>query len=213
MEDILIDLAIAICDINRFYYSVPKVDCENETICVNNEDIRVYERRFVAEMKSKFDMNIANNQAISNCYVQKYTDFELPKTVIGDERLSSIYNSITGKAIVNIETIPDFIIHKSQNNYDEENQILVVEVKTNPQTSPKDLYLDWFKSCIYVEKFNYQVSVSLVVNQPVEKVEEKAKEYIETYKYLPEKCIERVWLFIKPSYDANLTMVKLSELR
>lgn len=213
MEDILIDLAIAICDIDEFYYSITKADYMNDELCVDNEDIRVYERRFVAEMKSKFDMNIANNQTISNCYVQKHTDFELPKTVIGEVELSSIYNNITGKAKINIETVPDFFIHKSQDNYDKENQILVVEVKTNPQTSPKDLYLDWFKSCIYVEVFNYQVSVSLVINQPVESIIDKAKEYLETYKYLPEKCIERVWLFIKPSYDADLTMIKLSDLK
>ena len=213
MKNILVDLAIAISDINEFYYSVSEADCEDDILCVNNDEVKIYERRFVAEMKSKFDMNIANNQTISNCYTDKHTDFELTKTVIGNQDLCTIYKKITGKSIVDLQTIPDFFIHKSQDDMSEENQILTVEVKTSKKTSKKALYLDWFKTCVYADKFNYQVSVSLVVNQPVDDIIQKAKEYLKEYNYLPQKCIERVWLFIKPSYDSALTMVKLSDLK
>ena len=48
MKNILVDLAIAISDINEFYYSVSEADCEDEILCVDNDEVRIYERRFVA---------------------------------------------------------------------------------------------------------------------------------------------------------------------
>ena len=67
MKNILVDLAIAISDINEFYYSVSEADCEDDILCVDNDEVRIYERRFVAEMKSKFEIVILINILTLNC--------------------------------------------------------------------------------------------------------------------------------------------------
>lgn len=73
--------------------------------------------------------------------------------------------------------------------------------------------MDFLKLCVYVKFFNYQVAVSFIVNNPIDKVIAKARKYFEIVNYFPEECVDRVWLFVKPSYNDGLTMIKLSDLR
>ena len=214
MNEILVDLACCITNIRKFYYEVNDAWVDDNQLSFDINDSRPYERRFVAELKSQFDQIIEEGRIMSN-YDERYTDFELPKRIKTDNEILSIYIKIRGtnEHKSEIKTIPDFFIHKEQENMKTENQLLVVEVKTALNIHPTELFMDWFKSCVYVKYFNYQVAVSLILNNSVDKVKSKVKEYFDEINYLPEECIDKVWLFIKPGYNEGLTMIKLSDLR
>ena len=214
MNEILVDLACCITNIRKFYYEVNDAWVDDNQLSFDINDSRPYERRFVAELKSQFDKIIEDGRIMSN-YDERYTDFELPKRIKTDYEILSIYNKIRGtnEHKSEIKTIPDFFIHKEQENMKTENQLLVVEVKTALNIHRTELFMDWFKSCVYVKFFNYQVAVSLILNNSVDEVKSKVKEYFDEINYLPEECIDKVWLFIKSGYNEGLTMIKLSDLR
>ncbi len=218
MNDILEDLKQAVNSITEFYYTMPTVSVINDTLSIDTDEIKVYERRFVAQLKSEYDKLICNGS--TGNYKEVNTDLEVIKKYIyyntPDPLVSSTYKKLNNrdskKAFETIITIPDFFIHKHQDNFDEIHQKLVVEAKTTAQLDIDDFFLDLFKLNVYVEKYNFQNGVFLVTNNNVTRVMQLAKEYLKQKLYLAPSRKDRIYLFIKPTFNSDIEIVKLVDV-
>lgn len=217
MNKILLDLKKSINSISRFYYDMPTVFFEDDNLNIDFDDIKYYERRFVAQLKSEYDKLIING-ATGN-YKEVNTDLEVIKKYIytenPDQSIKATYNKLcneNNKIIKSITTIPDFFIHKHQNEKNNINQKLIVEVKTKPNIDENDFFLDLFKLNIYVEKYNFQNGVFLILNNEITRVQTLAKNYLKRRLYLAPINRDRIYFYIKSSFQADIKTIKFIDI-
>jgi hypothetical protein len=218
MNEILNDLHKAIDSIEEFYYTIPNVKVINDKISLNDNEFKFYERRFAAQLKSEYDRLIRNG--ITGTYKEVRTDLEVIKKYIFTSHLdhkiknsfSKLYNKDSDKTFETITTIPDFFIHKQQDNFDEDFQKLIVEIKTTPNLNETDLFFDLFKLNIYVEKYKFQNGVLLIVNNELNKIEKFTKSYLNQKYYIAPKNHDRIYLFVKENFTTPTILIKLDDL-
>ena len=218
MNEIITDLKKAINSIPVFYYTMPTVSVLNDNLNIDTDETKLYERRFVAQLKSEYD-KLINNGSTSN-YEQVNTDLEVIKKYIfsdnPDASIVSTYNKLNDKnsneAFLSITTIPDFFIHKQQDNFDEIHQKLAVEVKTTAQLDEDNFFSDLFKLNVYVEKSNFQNGVFLVTNNSSTSIKQLAKQYLRQRLYLAPLNKDRIYLFIKPNFNTDIEIIKLVDV-
>lgn len=217
MNETLQDLITAINRIPGFYYSMPAIAVHNDNLATStrSEEVKYYERRFVAHLKSEYD-NLIKNGATEN-YQDVNTDLEVIKKYIYSERpdnaIVDAYKKLTGrdnkKTFDTITTIPGFFIHKEQDDWDEEFQRLAMEVKTLPAINTDDFFLDLFKINVYVEKYHFQNGVYLLVNNDFLRIEELTNDYKREGLYLAPTGQERIHLFVKTDYNSDVKIFNL----
>jgi len=218
MNEILIDLKNAVNSIPEFYYTMPTVNVINDNLDIDNDKLKRYERRFVAQLKSEYDKLI--NDGSTGNYKEVNTDFEVIKRYIytdnPDESIEATYikliNKNDNKTFQTITTIPDFFIHKQQDNREEAFQKLAVEAKTTSQIDDDDFFLDLFKLNVYVEKYNFQNGVYLIANNNSNTVRQLAKSYLKQRLYLAPHNRDRIYLFIKPNFNSDIEIIKLIDV-
>lgn len=218
MNEILLDLISAVNSIPEFYYTMPTVSVLNDNLEIDNNELKNYERRFVAQLKSEYDKLI--NDGPTGNYQEVNTDFEVIKRYIytnnPDKSIEATYKKLNNKndnkTQQTITTIPDFFIHKQQDNREEEFQKLAVEAKTTSQLDEDDFFLDLFKLNVYVEKYNFQNGVYLIANNDSNTVRQLAVAYLQQKLYLAPHNRDRIYLFIKPSFNSDIETVKLIDL-
>lgn len=218
MNEILIDLKNAVNSIPEFYYTMSTVNIINDNVDIDNDELKFYERRFVAQLKSEYDKLI--NDGSTGNYEEVNTDFEVIKRYIytdnPDKSIEATYKKLSNKddnkTFQIITTIPDFFIHKQQDNREEAFQKLVVEVKTTSQLDKDDFFLDLFKLNVYVEKYNFQNGVYLIANNKSKTVRQLAKSYLQQRLYLTPHNRDRIYLFIKPNFNSDIEIIKLIDL-
>lgn len=218
MNEVLKDLYTAINLIEEFYYVMPDVKVENDEISVNDNEFKFYERRFAAQLKSEYDRLICGG--ITGTYKEVRTDLEVIKKYIYtnhpdhniENSFSRLIDKDSYKMFNTITTIPDFFIHKQQDNFDENFQKLIVEIKTTPKLNETDLFFDLFKLNIYVEKYNFQNGVLLIVNNELNKIKKIAKSYLNQNYYIAPKNYDRIYLFVKEQFATSIIVIKLVDL-
>lgn len=218
MNEILLDLKKAVNSIPEFYYTMPTVNVINDNLDIDNDEFKFYERRFVAQLKSEYDKLI--NDGSTGNYNEVHTDFEVIKRYIytdyPDKSIEATYkklnNKNNNKTFKTITTIPDFFIHKQQDNREEEFQKLAVEAKTTNQLDGEDFFLDLFKLNVYVEKYNFQNGVYLIANNNSNTVRQLAISYLKQRLYLAPNKSDRIYLFIKPNFNSDVEIIKLIDL-
>jgi hypothetical protein len=218
MNEILLDLTNAVNSIPEFYYTMPTVSILNDNLDIDNEEIKYYERRFVAQLKSEYDKLI--KEGSTGNYEEVNTDFEVIKRYIytdnPDKSIEATYKKLSNKndnkTFQTITTIPDFFIHNQQDNREEAFQKLAVEAKTTDQLYEDDFFLDLFKLNVYVEKYNFQNGVYLIANNNSNTVRHLAKSYLRQRLYLAPHNKNRIYLFIKPNYNSDIETIKLIDL-
>ncbi|MDO6390997.1 hypothetical protein Q4E40_12720 [Pontibacter sp. BT731] len=218
MNDILNDLQVAINAIEEFYYAMPSVNVVDNKLHIDLVEQKHYERRFAAQLKSEYDQLI--RYGVTGDYKEVRTDLEVIKRYIYSSNpdpsitasFEKLYRQDSNKAFDTITTIPDFFIHKQQDNFEEAFQKLIVEIKTAPNIEENEMFSDLFKLNVYVEKYNFQNGVFLITNNASERVKILAKKYLQQRLYLAPSKRERIFLFIKPSFESQIEIVKLTEL-
>jgi hypothetical protein len=218
MNEILIDLKNAVNSIPEFYYTMPTVSVINDNLNIDNDESKYYERRFVAQLKSEYDKLI--NDGSTGNYKEVKTDFEVIKRYIytqnPDRSIIATYEKLSKKNInktfQTITTIPDFFIHKQQDNREEVFQKLAVEAKTTSQLDEDDFFLDLFKLNVYVEKYKFQNGVYLIANNNSNTAIQLAKSYLQQRLYLAPHNKDRIYLFIKPTFNSDIEIIKLIDL-
>ncbi|MEG3437044.1 hypothetical protein V0288_07925 [Pannus brasiliensis CCIBt3594] len=106
---------------------------------------------------------------------------------------------------------PDFLFHSPS---DTDYQIVVMEVKSNPELQATDIISDLRKLRQFVAKYNYQYGIFLAINiSPVIIQEEFIRhEIINFLQEIPNEDKERIFLMIKENSKSPVFEKKLSEL-
>lgn len=227
MNNILSDLIKALNNIDRKYYEMQNVVFNNGILEFDSdEDLKNYERRLMIEFAVQYSKLFGEDT--NQLYNGTQTDFEIPKKYMyygnPDEKIKDTYEKLSNKEYKSksnsemmfnyFTTIPDFLIHKSQNNFDEEFQKLIVEAKTNPNPSKIEIFKDIFHINIYAEKYNYQNCVILLINYPEKKWLTDLRSYLANRYYLASiEKQNRIFVVFKESYEAASTINSLVELK
>ena len=217
MNQVLQDLINAINNIPESYYEMPTVAVQADNLVTTSRDSKKYERRLVAQLKSEYD-NLIRTGLTGDCN-QVETDFEVIKNYIfcpvPDAQIVKTHNKLvkrdSDKTISAITTIPDFFIHKEQNNLDDESQKLAVEVKTAPTVNPNDFFLDLFKLNVYVEKYNFQNGVCLLINNDINRIKGLINRYKQEDFYIADTRHKRIYFFIKADYNSKIEILNLTD--
>jgi hypothetical protein len=215
---IIDDLCKVVDSIEEFYYSMPTVHIKNNELKVVFDDLKNYERRFTGALFSNYRALIEDNVL----YQGTRPDMEVIKPYIYgtpteiDNEIKSTYQRLVMSGLKEdpnkFITVPDFFIHKGQENSEEKYQHLIVEVKTYKDLSMIDFHFDLFKLNFYNEKGNYRNAVALVVNSDKSKIISWAKSYLTNNYFRSRKNFDKIYLLIKKSYKDEIEVVKLSDL-
>lgn len=227
MDNILSDLITTVNNIDKKYYELQNVSFNNGTLKFNSEeDVKNYELRFMNQFSIQYSklFEIDTNQIYNGTEI----DFEIPKKYMysenEDSNIKNTFERLHKKERKNnseseimfkyFTTIPDFLIHKSQNNIDEEFQKLIIEAKTNLNPSKIEIFKDIFHINIYAEKYNYQNSVILLINYPKKNWLADLRGYLANNYYLASvEKQKRIFVVFKENYEAEPTVNSLFELK
>jgi len=227
METILTDLITALNNIDKKYYEMQNVTFNNGILEFDSdEELKNYERRFMIEFAIQYSKLFEEDT--NKLYNGTQTDFEIPKKYMyygnPDEKIKDTYEKLNNKEYKSgskseimfkyFTTIPDFLIHKNQNNFDEEFQKLIVEAKTNPSSSKIEIFKDIFHINIYAEKYNYQNCVILLINYPKSNWLNDLRSYLANRYYLASSQKQkRIFVVFKENYESEPTFNSLVELK
>ncbi|WP_343662604.1 hypothetical protein [Chryseobacterium mucoviscidosis] len=227
MNTILNDLITALNNIDQKYYEMQNVTFNNGILEFDSEeDLKYYERRFMIEFSVQYSKLFERDT--NQLYNGTQTDFEIPKKYMyyaePDEKIKDTYEKLSYKEYKNgansgimfkyFTTIPDFLIHKSQNNFDNEFQKLIVEAKTNPNSSKIEILKDIFHINIYAEKYNYQNSVIILINYPKINWLKDLRSYLANRYYLASyEKQKRIFVVFKENFESEPTINSLVELK
>lgn len=226
MNTILNDLIKAVRNIPKQFYETQDISYKNGTLKKGSEELKCYERRFMIQFSIQYSKILENDT--NSVYMGTQTDFEIPKKYIysseSDEKIRDTFEKLNkkeSKSNLNSEimfkyftTFPDFLIHKSQENNENEFQKLIIEAKTNPQPSKVEIFKDIFHINIYSEKYNYQNCVILLINYPKNKWLADFRSYLANQYYLASiQKQESIFIVFKESFEAETTTHSLIELK
>jgi len=195
INEVLQDFLISLEKIEEYYFST-----------LQRDEIKNDEKPFVKELYANLrDIIRRKTHFQNNPYGKLHLDSERSKHFQQiDYRKIDIFRLFFAKSYINSEYFePDLFIHKSQGDIEQINQLLVVEVKTNPKTSKKDLFKDLFKVNYYVEsQLKYQNSVMLFVNFEFNKLIKIINEYVLSFNFLAnESNRNKIYFIIKESFE------------
>lgn len=139
---------------------------------VKDGEARKLERRFMIEFSNKFAAVKGEN---ADSYHKVEHDFEIPKRFIWndytDPDILKTFESLSHREGVDMstyfETQPDFLVHESQGSMSD--QRLIIEAKTNPNTSRQEALRDIFHVMIYSNCYHFSASVLMLVNIDMQK--------------------------------------------
>ena len=227
MNTILHDLITALNNIDKKYYELQNVAFNNGILEFDSEEnLKNYERRFMIEFTVQYSKLVELDT--NEIYNGTQTDFEIPKKYMysdnSDAKIRNTYERLhnkESKSDSNSEimfkyftTIPDFLIHKNQNNFDEEFQKLIIEAKTNPSPSKIEVFKDIFHINIYSEKYNYQNSVILLINYSKNSWLADLRRYLANRYYLAStEKQKKIFVIFKENYEAEPIINSLFELK
>lgn len=226
MNIIITDLIKALSRIDKKYYTIQDISYNNGTLNKDSNELKSYERRFMIQFSIQYSKILENHT--NSVYIGTQADFEIPKKYIysseSDERIRDTFEKLNkkeSKSNLNSEimfkyftTIPDFLIHKSQENNDNEFQKLIIEAKTNPNPSKVEIFKDIFHINIYAEKYNYQNCVILLINYPKNKWLADFRSYLANQYYLSSiQKQENIFIVFKESFESETTAHSFIELK
>lgn len=217
MNEVLNDLKIAINNIEESHYSISRTVFADGKLIELSDLTVTYERNFVNQLNTQFQLHQRNIDIQYDLitqlevlkpfiYKNEKTEYKIFKTYA---ELKKIDEKETGEALT---TIPDFVIHFGQTDLSEHNQRLILEAKVSSTLNSFDFACDLFKLNIYVDKFNFQNAVYLIVNNDIDLIKKRLKSYLDDEYYMTVQNLEKIIFFIKKDFYSELEEIKLSDL-
>ncbi len=218
MTEAIENLIKALNSIEEKDYETPRTVLSKELKNIHEDSFVTYENNFTAKLNERY----AVLSEIKNISEPKdlLRQLQIPKKYIYSDKRDAKIDS--GLSAINRELgevsdemnelhlIPDFIIHKGQDDFNEENQRLIAEVKTELNLSYKKFLWDFFKLNIYKEKFKFQNACFVAVNIPKTTIEKYLNKYFRSKHYLTENT-ENFYILVKENFKANVEIIKLWE--
>lgn len=153
---------------------------ENNFVTKFNE---IYARlEFLGEIPNRLDLQ--RQLQIPKKYM--YTDCRDDKVIKASEKLKNQYGDQV-RNHAELETIPDFFIHKDQNDRNPKNQKLIIEFKTEFYLPESRFMWDFFKLNLYLEKYDFQTAVFVCINNSKQRIEDYLFSYLEKNHYQTSK--------------------------
>ncbi|EML0898975.1 TPA: topoisomerase DNA-binding C4 zinc finger domain-containing protein [Vibrio parahaemolyticus] len=217
MDLIIQDVVTALDKIKKFYFELPDVFHDGNTL-VNTEEYKSLELRFVNAFSNQFSRVSDEREE----YQRFHVDVEVPKNFMWPEDADGAVKYTWLKLKENFKDIdmdkkfltkPDFLFHACQSDYSSENQKLIIEAKVNPYSPTSEIHKDIFHTLLYANNYNFQYSVILMINYSKSKWIEKYKEYLKERYYIGKKSKhDSIYVIFKEAYDATTEVLKLSDL-
>lgn len=218
MNETIQNFLTALEQIEEAHYTIPRALLSDEKINIYNDKYYTYENNFVTILNEKYA--ILNNLKIISEPSELIRQFQIPKRLvypferdpISEKCAEMIYKFFGTDAnlVQELELIPDFIIHRNQNDNELTNQRLIAEVKTEINLSYKKFIWDFFKLNIYTEKIPFQNGVFLSINTKQSQIEEFVNKYLMSQLYLTSRT-NSIYIIIKENYSATSITRQLSE--
>jgi hypothetical protein len=214
-------VVFALNNIDERFYEIPDVSFSNDRL-IKADKNRKLERRFMSEFTIQYRKIIEDNDFV---YESTNDDFEVPKKFMWyenpDLKIRETWEKLHDKSLGEVdmhayfEKQPDFLVHKGQDDKKPKNQKLIIEAKTNPNTSKNEIeiFKDIFHIFIYSNKYNFQNSVLLLINIDFEKWKKKLNEYIELDYYSGKKTkYKKIYVVVKESFEDKTIVKSIDEL-
>ncbi|GDY25569.1 hypothetical protein AHAT_14590 [Agarivorans sp. Toyoura001] len=207
---ILASVLEALNNIDDRFYGVDDIAyCSGNLI--DREAIRNLERRFMIEFSIKYASIMDRERGF---YKEVKYDFEVPKKFMWyenpDYRIRETWERLNNSigSEINMHDYwsqePDFLVHANQNDKSPENQKLIIEAKTNPNTSRNEMLKDIFHTCIYANKYNFQNNVLLLVNISEKRWRKCLEDYIsENYYHGAYRNFKKIFVIFKETYHCE----------
>lgn len=218
-NDVINAIKLAINTIDKADYEVPKSERIADELNVYDDRFSTYENNFVTKFNEKYYAGILNGEIVD--YKGLIRQLQIPKKYIysdkkdvkierGYNKILKVYGNIYD-GIKDLELIPDFFIHKNQEDDSIENQKLIIEFKTEKSLSEKKFAWDFFKLNIYLEKYNFQNAFFVSINTQQSIIENHLIFYFEKKLYLSNHT-DRLHVLIKEDYESDIHYLNVQEI-
>jgi len=151
------------------YYAQPKAKLIHGQHVVrdgqsNSES--TFSHKLVAGIEDKFDR--------ANWHIDKQYETEISKQIIfrNEEKRATYgptFNLLWDTAPSEHEEfygIPDIVIHAGQDDFQQQNQLFIAELKTTPALAQDQFDVDLFKTAVYHDDLLFSYSAFIIVNVP-----------------------------------------------
>jgi len=205
--------------IEEIHYQTTRVLFQNDKIAINKKVSTTYENNFVTQLNAQYAvLNYANKitepreltrqlQIPKKFIFSEHNDMEIEKAAY---KIETILDK-EADLIEELNLIPDFFIHKDQDDMSTENQRLIAEVKTERELPYKRFLWDFFKLTIYLNKYNFQNALFLCIHTRKDTILKYINQYIKERLYLP-KSYSKLYIIIKENFSANPEVFTLQDL-
>ncbi|CAK6687333.1 hypothetical protein [Synechococcus sp. CBW1107] len=213
MNEVISHVVQALDAVDERFYGLDDIAFTNDTL-IDTDTIRKLERRFMIEFSLQYAA-IMDKSDIDYDGVEY--DFEVPKKFMWcenpDLEIRQTFECLNNRRdvdmLVYFETQPDFLVHASQQNMND--QRLIIEAKVNPRAPKGQVYKDIFHTLIYANKYSYRNSVLLLANTELSRWLQWLSDYRDGGLYLG--CSERlrdIYVISKQSAQAATEIVTLA---
>lgn len=204
------NLLLALSEIEEAHYRTPNVRVIGDVLNIYNDRFTTYENNFTSQLYTNY-MLLARLGEITEprpflrqLQIPKHYAWSEDADIVVREALEKLRGISDSQEdlIDQILTIPDFIIHKEQENKDLKNQLLIAEVKTEANLSLPKFAWDFFKLNLYLNKFNFQTACFIVTNNKTNII----RSYIDRYPQEDHYCANRpqdLFVVVKENYGSK----------
>jgi hypothetical protein len=202
------NLLQALNEVEEAHYRMPNVRVIEDVINIYDDRFTTYENNFTSQLHMHYAMlarlgeireprPFLRQLQIPKHYAWSKDADEHVREAL--EKLRGIHDS-EEDMIDQLLTIPDFIIHKEQENMDMENQLLIAEVKTEANLPYAKFAWDLFKLNLYLNKFNFQTACFIVTGNQAKKIRSFVFRYLKEEHYLTDRTKD-LFIIIKENHS------------
>jgi len=218
-NEVINNVVEALDRVDESYYFIEDM-AYDRGLLIDSGKIRKLERRFMHEFSIRYSEIMAENK---ESYIGLKYDFEVPKKFMWyenpDYRIRETWERLNDKIGREINMLdywekePDFLVHANQKDLSPENQKLIIEAKTNPNTSKNEMLKDIFHTCIYANKYAFQNNVLLLVNIDENKWRDCLSDYIDSnYYHGSYKNFKKIYVIFKEGFNEKSRVFRFSEI-
>lgn len=168
----------SIKEIEREYFNHSSTSFKDYEIIKDSKNpLKASESTFVADLRGNLKVNLKMENLsfkidLESSKMLVYSSWPTPDEI--RDSYDKIFTKITDGGNFKNETklyrIPDLIIHKSESSIKQQDQLLVSEIKTDPDMTEDDFYADFFKLNLFMSELNFQNGLFIAANINHEKI-------------------------------------------
>lgn len=214
----------AICDIHGHIECICYYKDEDDEI--DGSDFQIYERNYIINIASRFSNSNTEKLLISGEVAKKlHLTQDAQQRNDEDKRYLFKYIDIrkrmNNKYVVRdqIHVFPDFLIHDNLNfdigKMSRKTQHLILEAKTAPITTAKELYfsLDFLKLNFYIEKLQFDNAVYFMLGTKMKDINVFIQNYMDNEQLSCGDEINRLFFIIQETLKSDPKLYQIKKVK